>query len=83
MARFIVASGGWVYGGDCGGWANGNRFLHTKPNTENKLLAYFSQHRQTIENILHIAKRSLRCVFGREFGVGMMLSDDCILIHVK
>ena len=83
MARFIVANGGWVYGGDCGGWANGNRFLHAKPNTKNKFLAYFSQHRQTIENILHIAQRSLRCVFGREFGVVMMLSSDCILIRVK
>lgn len=33
MVGFIVASGSWVYGGYCGGWAYENRFLHAKPNT--------------------------------------------------
>ena len=55
-AGFIVASGGWVYGGDCGSQAYENRFLHAKPNTRNNFLTNFSQHRQTIENILLFCK---------------------------
>ena len=55
VARFIVAGGGWVYGGDDGSQAYENRFLHAKPNTKNNFLTNFSQHRQKIENNFHNA----------------------------
>jgi len=45
-----VASGGWVYGGDYGGWAYENRFLHEKPNIGNNFSTYFPQRRQTTKN---------------------------------
>ena len=50
MWWLIMAGGGWVYGGDCGGQAYGNRFLHEKPNVGNNFSTYFSQRRKTTEN---------------------------------
>ena len=36
-----VYDGGQVCDGDCGGWVDGNRFLHAKLNTKNNFTAYF------------------------------------------
>ena len=67
MAGFIVASGGLVYGGNCGGWAYENRFLHAKPNVENNFLENFSQHKQTIKNIfLYIKYLNLKLFYTRK-----------------
>ena len=38
LIGYVVVDGGWVYSG---GWVDGNRFLHAKPNTENNFTAYF------------------------------------------
>ena len=38
LIGYVVVDGGWVYSG---GWVDGNRFLHAKPNTENNFMTYF------------------------------------------
>ena len=59
LIGYVVVDGVQVYGGDCGGWAYGNRFLHSKPNTKNNFLVHFPRHRQTIENIFLYAENIL------------------------
>ena len=56
VAGFVVAGGGWVYGGDCDFWFFENRFLHAIPNTKNTFPANFPKHKQTIENIFLFIK---------------------------
>lgn len=41
MWWLIVAGGGNVCSGDCGGWVDVNGFLHAKLNTEYNFTAYF------------------------------------------